>query len=340
MEKLDKNQLKLNVLFYNIHLFGRALPGADFIMRHIYGSPLLYEDEARTRIAARKINKLGKMRDGCDIVGLCELWDEEMAERIRLQIQSTFPYCYRPAKKSRMKYAIGSGLTLFSKYPIRDLDFIPFKTQANIIEKNCQKGILKAVVEINENFPVSLLLSHFQAGQGRKEHKVRLGQLEEMGATLDSIRSGHYHKAPIIVMGDFNVIAEDERGNIHDEYIAMTRILRLKDVFRTKFKSAISAPGYTSDGSQNGLLKIFHRNTQKRKRLDFIFSNNYRQMSIENCSVEEFRTNNPVGNGTKKVRRPIHHLSDHFAVQASFVFAPSCTEDSRDSKYSGHNSSK
>ncbi len=338
MEAAEKNQLKLNVLFYNIHLFGSALPGADFIMRHIYGSPLLYEDEARARIAARKINKLGKMEDGCDIVGLCELWDDEMADRIRLQIQGTFPYCYRPANKSRMKYAVGSGLTLFSKYPIRDLDFIPFNTQANIIEKNCQKGILKAVVEINDNFPVSVLLSHFQAGQRRKERKVRLGQLKEIGIILEEIRGGQYKKAPIILMADFNIIAEDERGNMRDEYIAMNRILRLKDVFRAKFESAIGNPGYTSDGSQNSLLNIFHRNTQKRKRIDFIFSNNYRQMSIENCIVDQFRTNNPVGNGTKKVRRPIHHLSDHFAVQANFVFAPSYTENSPDNKYSGHNS--
>ena len=76
MEVSHYERLKLKVLFYNAHLFGSSLPGANFVMRHVYRSPLIYEDDARARIMARKLNKLGKEQDGCDIIGLCEVWDD------------------------------------------------------------------------------------------------------------------------------------------------------------------------------------------------------------------------------------------------------------------------
>jgi len=321
-------------MFYNIHLFGSTVPGADFFMRHVYRSPLIYEDEARAKIAARKINKIGRDVDGCDIVGLCELWDDSMADIISNQVKQIFPYNYRPGRKSSIRYVIGPGLMLFSKYPIIEMDFVPFKTNGNIIEKSCLKGVLRAVVELENNFPVTILMSHFQAGQRSKERKVRLGQLSEIGAVLENIKSGPYGNAPIVLMGDFNIIAEDRNGNPRPEYNAMTGVLGLKDIYRTKFKSALRNPGYTSHGGENNLLHLFHRNTRTRKRIDYILSNNYRQMSIEDCGVDEFRTNNPIGNGTKKVRNPIRHLSDHYAVRARFLFEPDYVHGNVDRKFS------
>ncbi|NIR64318.1 MAG: hypothetical protein GWO41_06860 [candidate division Zixibacteria bacterium] len=334
MKSSNHNQLKLNVMFYNIHLFGNTVPGADFVMRHFYRSPLIYEEEARARIAARKINKIGKGMDGCDIVGLCELWDDSMADIITEQVKQVYPYNYRPGRKSRIRYVIGPGLMLFSKYPIIDMDFVPFKTNGNIIEKSCLKGVLKAIVELDNGFPVTVLLSHFQAGQRSKERKVRLKQLSEIGAVLQDVKSGQYGNAPIVLMGDFNIIAEDRNGNPRPEYSAMTKILGLKDIYRTRFKSAVRNPGYTSHGGENNLLHLFHRNTSTKKRIDYILSNNYRQMSIEDCQVEEFKTNNPVGDGTKKIKKPIQHLSDHYAVKARFLFEPDYSHGNGDRRFS------
>jgi endonuclease/exonuclease/phosphatase family metal-dependent hydrolase len=303
-------------------------------MRHFYRSPLIYEEEARARIAARKINKIGKGMDGCDIVGLCELWDDSMADIITEQVKQVYPHNCRPGRKSRIRYVIGPGLMLFSKHPIIDMDFVPFKTNGNIIEKSCLKGVLKAVVELDNNFPVTVLLSHFQAGQRSKERRVRLGQLSEIGAVLQDIKSGSYGNAPIVLMGDFNIIAEDRNGNPRPEYNAMTRILGLKDIYRTRFKSSILNPGYTSHGGENNLLHLFHRNTRTKKRIDYILSNNYRKMSIDDCQVDEFKTNNPIGNGTKKVKNPIQHLSDHYAVKARFLFEPDYAHGSGDPRLS------
>ena len=184
--------MSLKVLIYNVHLFGGSLPYFIQWVAHLY-----YKDQERM---------LGIMTsllfESADIVGLVELWDDDLAKELCLALHEQYPYTWRVPPTDPASWKIGTGLLFLSRYPLTNQSFIQY-TDHVLLEHCAEKGV--AAVTVDFQVPVRVLLTHTHAGMLPSERHARFKDffiIAEMIQCDPDIFT--------IIMGDFNTYADED----------------------------------------------------------------------------------------------------------------------------------
>jgi len=317
----------MRVLTYNTHLFGQQLPANGIIrfFRWIFGKgPLEYRDPLRAEKIANCIRNMAQGTNCPDVVGLCEVWDENLSNAIINHVRAYFPHIYRPARRQISGDLTGSGLTLLSRFPFaaypQNPGFSAYGVEAGTWESKGQKGYTCAIIEMPGNFNVAFFLTHVQSGMGEKNQKARGLQFKQLALSMKKIKET-YPDVQMVAFGDFNVIGESETGEETDEHRNMLDTLQLQDAFRTIY-SFDENPGFTSD-AENRLLRKFDRRLAERsrenldqQRLDYILVEDSPRIKAIDSGVDEFKLDAPLAGEAGD--NAIYHLSDHYGVWAEF----------------------
>ncbi len=304
--------LEINALFYNTHLFGGKLKIADFFAK------LHYKEKLRADKIAAELKKFSSTDSGISIVGLCELWDDKYAEDMYDKLDNMFHECYNPHKLPQPGNELDSGLLLFANEQFIKEQFNAYWAEKGF-DSRSQKGLIRAVLELPSGQRVVIFITHLQSGQNDDEVKARAHQLEQLNQAIISTREFEFIGSPIIIMGDFNIIAEDDKGNKTAEYRQMLNKLKVKDAYRVKHKSAKTSPGFTADSVNNTLIKVFNKDSTHMQRLDYMLYDGLDgQLEPVECEIEKFETDQPINSDHADVGFFVKHLSDHYGVRARF----------------------
>jgi endonuclease/exonuclease/phosphatase family metal-dependent hydrolase len=91
------------------------------------------------------------------------------------------------------------GLVIFSKFPIIQHTFTPFKQfTPSLVERIGRKGVLKATIETPYGV-IQVFNIHLHVGKNCLAHRIRIKQLKSV---LEGMKS--HGNTPVILAGDFN----------------------------------------------------------------------------------------------------------------------------------------
>ncbi|PJF22371.1 MAG: hypothetical protein CUN56_06330 [Phototrophicales bacterium] len=224
-----------------------------------WGIPFVKDRQRRMQALALEIAS-GKY----DIVGLQEIWDVKDWVRIK-----------RGAELGGLKYghhftsgAVGSGLVVFSRYPITMLDFYRFRLRgtAETIHRGdyiAGKGIGLARIHTPQgmlDFYITHLIAQYQDDALDEYPAHRAAQMFEAARFIN-----HRQQFPAVIVGDFNV-RPDQLG-----YRIITSLTGMKDVFAGLHPDT---PGYTLS-TDNPYIQ------SKSERIDYIMTRGIKAESIE-----------------------------------------------------------
>ncbi len=316
-----KPNTKLKVVTYNTHLFGDE--GAGLFPQ--------FADRARAAYIADRL----RLEDA-DVIGLQEVWDEELADAIVQR--AGYPHHYYNNAHDEADDFLNSGLLLLSKSPlvnasltfyrdevsISDCDFFdplcPIKNPTKPWECfnifNCKsyldgfasKGFLQATVFKN-GFQIGIFITHTQAEHHKDGVNARRKQLEQLGSQIRKYISEN-PAAEVILMGDFNVIAGSEDYN--NSLLPQTG---LRDMYPNLAPCPdTSQDQATCDFNRNDLARLFG-NTEfdcNNQRLDYVLYSHGKAFDVLPVKLEVRRYQAETREGHKTML----DLSDHFGIAA------------------------
>ena len=203
------------ILSYNVRLFG-GITG-DKIGK-------AYMPEARLDALIATL-----LKSDMDVIGLCEVWDQDYKKAISEGVGSVYPFSYLVEEAEKGRY-YGSGLMLLSRYAIMDPSFTLY-SNSDGNDSLANKGYVHAwmnvpQVESTDGFdryaPVDVFLTHMQSNSDNSHVRARKGQIRQLKDSIqkiqaESIRTNH----PTFLIGDLNVIGE-VGGNPKTEYEYMS----------------------------------------------------------------------------------------------------------------------
>lgn len=317
----------VGAMFFNTHLFGSRLPVAR-ALAELKGDRLEYRDLQRAELIASELVRLGAEQTGPGLVGLCEVWDDDLAEILIHSTSLVFPHSYRPAKFNQAGNLLGSGLLLLSKHPfVRTPEFGAYWKESGSLEPilggeadaHSQKGFVRAIILLPSGERVAFFITHLQAGAENKYQDIRRTQFKQIAFYLKNTRT-YFPGVPIVMMGDLNVAAETSSAaaSARKEYTDALKTLGLKDAFRIIYPNVKKDRGYTSD-PKNTLLRLFDRDSFAKQRLDYVLVS--RKGMPETCDVVPFRLDDPINGDGGDVGAKIHDLSDHYGIRAQLAVA-------------------
>jgi endonuclease/exonuclease/phosphatase family metal-dependent hydrolase len=149
-----------------------------------------------------------------DIICFQEIFSGSHLRKIAESLTPTHPYRYAP--KSLRPKIFGSGLALFSRYPILQCNGSWFKSQ--LLEESlfAPKGYLSVTLDTGNNGLLEVINSHTTAG-GSKHHpessiadRCRQLQLDEMVEFSQQRDASVVHS---LIVGDLNCGPEASRAN-------------------------------------------------------------------------------------------------------------------------------
>ncbi len=317
-----KPNTKLRILSYNTHLFGDE--GAGLFPR--------FADRARAAYIADMVRL-----ENADVVGLQEVWDEELADAIVQR--AGYPYHYYNNDHHEVDDFLNSGLLLLSKYPLVNpsltfyqdevsisdcevLDpFCLFKNPTNPLKclpdpRKCipyldgfsSKGFLQATV-FKDGFQIGIFVTHTQAEHHNKGVDARRKQLEQLGSRIRQYQMGN-PGAEVIMMGDLNVIAGSE-----DYFNSLLLHTGLRDIFSNLAPCPdISLDQATCDYKRNDLARHFDNTAFDcdNKRLDYVLYSHGKAFDVLPVKQEVRRYQAETSDDGKTMR----DLSDHYGVAA------------------------
>ncbi|MGD9099363.1 MAG: endonuclease/exonuclease/phosphatase family protein [Anaerolineae bacterium] len=101
----------LTILGYNTHLFGDPITiGGQFFPT--------FKDPTRAQKIAERI-----VASAADIVGLVEVWDDDLADQIINLVKSVFPNSLRPPQGGEPRLILGNGLLILGWQHINQFMF-------------------------------------------------------------------------------------------------------------------------------------------------------------------------------------------------------------------------
>ncbi len=221
-----------------------------------------------------------------DVVVFQEAFSATNRRHIARKLKERFPYQYGPVNKGIAIHRTSSGLWVVSRFPLTMRGCLRF-SDSNGFDAVARKGAALFEGWYN-NKKFQLVTTHLQA-DGKEG--VRERQLHEINSNL--LHPFHEENVPQLICGDFNIEKEDT-----DKYLSMLDVLNAKD---GDFSSSLS---YTYDERGNSLL----RKPQGRKKLIdyFLLRNDVLIHRIER-KIRAFQ---------RLVGEELHHLSDHYALEA------------------------
>lgn len=158
------------------------------------------------------------------IIGFEEAFDPAVRKLLINRLSQYYPY--HSGNLGQLPLNAGSGLLLFSQYPILDIQFFPYNNIMIGEEMLANKGFIVAKLKYSNEYFITVVITHLEAGDAIfKEQQSKLETTSarrgiQMGFIYTKIQtlastppSGHeqlkYLKS--FVMGDFNAPLNSER---------------------------------------------------------------------------------------------------------------------------------
>jgi len=208
---------------------------------------------------------------------------------------------------------LGSGLVLFSRFPVIEYEFVPFASEMSGLDNYAEKGVLRATLQLPRNLRLAVFLAHLHVGKTGRELEARRAQLRQLRLLIQD--SPH----PSLFLSDWNIMAEElvegDRLRSTDEYRWAMDQLGLYDSYREIYPDPNAGPvswGYTYDDTTHfsQALGIATKPGSRRhlQRLDVILRND----RLKTVSAEVLRR--PMQSAAYDGR----DLSDHFPIRSRF----------------------
>ena len=195
----DRRTLPLHVVTYNIHL----LPD---IAAHVAGKRS--EPKYRAQAIAEQLTEY-------DIIGICEAFDRKHTQTFldEFHANSSTPFVVAKGPTRSGSHMIGGGLLLLSRFPIEETHTTTYSHASRFLTSGFKadgfaaKGALHARVRLgsDDSAVVDCFLTHLES-QSKSAREKQIEELAEF-ITVHSTKDN-----PIMVMGDFNVTADDTVG--------------------------------------------------------------------------------------------------------------------------------
>lgn len=175
----------------------------------------------------------------------------------------------------------GEGVELISPDPITRHHFTPHSIKSGL-ELLANKGFLEGEIQVQNIGTVVILNTHLNDGKTRRAVATRRVQvLTILRRAQELIRAGHQ----VIIAGDFNIRAEDEKGRRTEEFqwlLDQINATGMREVYQSLWSDNYrEKPPHTYDPNIPILPERLHRERrngnpmsakiQGRARFDFIF---------------------------------------------------------------------
>ncbi len=196
-----------------------------------------------------------------DIIVIQECYDEDHFKFIYEKIKHVFPYFARKDKKRNI-FQLHNGLAVFSKFPIKNINLLPYTTTDFIEQCFGNKSLLTVELEI-ENKKIVLFNIHLTAGcfdsQSINSSNVRLIQINEILAMVKYYQEKNYI---VLLAGDFN--SGPQHSNECYNYLITKDFI---DSYLFSQKKYENQPKYT--WSSENIVPNYHKNDNGR--IDHLF---------------------------------------------------------------------
>jgi endonuclease/exonuclease/phosphatase family metal-dependent hydrolase len=285
----------LHCLAYNAHLF------VDTAVE--LSAKQVYNDTIRINGIITQIQNLKP-----DIVSLSEVWANNSKEEFTERLKEELPYSAWDDNKKILQ--IGSGLLLLSRFPLSHISFTKYTSLVGS-DSLSQKGFIIATVEVGGQ-KLLIACTHVQADDNSAAIEARKSNISQL---KNGISNAAGVSTPVILLGDLNIIGENQSGTPTDEYKSLCdtlKSLQMSDSYPTLHPDATSAPGYTYDAVNNKLIARFapsDANNKVRERLDYIF---VRGITPTSVTVLDSFTFQPPDETAE------WDLSDHYPLDGKF----------------------
>lgn len=291
--------------------------------RDIYGM----DDKTRAGVIADKI-----LSSGADVVVLQEIWLDEPYQALVDALAPTYPY-YTRFDNNLDEDIFGSGMVLFSRFPMRSLGseeafghrnclraeggacfarFLEYDAQSQFEERPTRKGLGYALLDNPRTArPMHVFFTHLESTSAERD--TRRKQLEQVLPFIEE-RLSLPVSMDAVMMGDLNIIGP-RFGNVAEEYqehiVGMLGGLGLRDGWASQ---SPDDNGFTFDSTRNTAAV-----DGPRQRLDYVLVRTAPEgprLCVKHSVVEHARfISDEVIDGFQVKR----NLSDHFAVSAQLT---------------------
>lgn len=291
--------------------------------RDIYGM----DDKTRAAVIAAKI-----LAAGADVVALQEVWLREPYEALVDALSATYPH-YTRFDDILDEDIFGSGMVLFSRFPMRSLgsvdhfgarnclravggscfaQLIEYDAQAQLEERVARKGLGYALLDNPQTSrPMHVFFTHLESSSAERD--TRRKQLEQVLPFIVD-RLAQPASMDAVMLGDLNIIAP-RAGDAAEEYqehvAGLLGGVGLRDGWSSQ---SPDDNGFTFDPSRSTAAS-----SGPRQRLDYVLVRSAAEgprLCLQHSVVERERfVADEVVDGFQVKR----DLSDHFAVSARFA---------------------
>ncbi|KAI8885180.1 DNase I-like protein [Backusella circina FSU 941] len=237
---------------------------------------------------AFRLNAIGHalLTQTVDIVALQEVWMRTDYEQLKTILSEKLPYsCYFQSG------TLGSGLALFSKFPIRSSTYLAFTLAGRplkVLEGDYYvgKGCGSVCIEHPTLGAMDVYTTHLQACYGGKD-EYEAQRITECWQIVNQVRSSIAQKRHVILAGDFNSIPSSlcykllTTTSVTDSWHAchqheMEENKSLFEQNQLSLSKCIECFGITCDSPLNTWTKHYLKQQPHQKeigdRLDYIFS--------------------------------------------------------------------
>lgn len=250
-----------------------------------------------------RVHRLGSYlkENDADIVCLQESWDVKHRNRLHETLDRRIYNINEGSGHTRRvlffkRLASNGGLVNFSKFPIKNSKFIPFRRFIDLVPSEfvARKGVLATTIETPEG-RLFLMNTHFHPGNSSLDRKIRLKQLRQVFKAAEDVKD-----TPILIAGDLNE----------------------KDIFEQKeFSSLIESAGFR-DAAENQKEKnkptvrvdnpiekekIFYRGNFSR-RVDYFLVNDWEKFGWR---ISDYKVSD----------QPTEPISDHDPIMINTSYS-------------------
>jgi sphingomyelin phosphodiesterase 2 len=244
-----------------------------------------------------------------DLVGLQEVWSKDDYSTLKNRLSTVLPHSYY-----FYSGVIGSGLCIFSRWPIEEIAYEPFQVHGPPYKVwqgdwMAGKGVGMCAIRHPQHGLLHFFTTHTIAGYNYGP--VDSHQSHRVCQAFQIVRfMKRYQPQYTIICGDFNAEPKSPTYNIISSYG------QLNDTW-LEISGSESAQGYTS----NCLNNIYSPKNRKPHRIDYIFYNTDKNESmVLKCKASEVTMGQIPGTNL--------FYSDHSGVSAEFEFASRVDTDS------------
>lgn len=256
---------RLHVLTYNVF---------------VRPEPVSFGDETTCR--SGRIGAWLAEESHADIVVLTETFLAPDVKLLTHNAAGRFPHQLVGLPKSDDLLGVSGGLSILSRYPIEQHRVEVFDECSGAFD-DClaTKGVLSAVVRIDDDRRVNVVATHLDAGRGAGDREARRAQLRQVRAHMDRWVDP---RLPTILMGDFNVdglpVGHAMQGEEYDEMLGTLARAATPPVDAVRE----TAPRWSLDPLVTRLYNTLNCETtiwcdedspneraERRRRLDYVF---------------------------------------------------------------------